>query len=155
MVFKTMPKDFNKRFDIVGCCMECDGEFLLLLRHPHKASGNKWGLPAGKREDGETLTEAVLREVEEETGIVLAPSSVEHFRSVYSRDGSFDLEWHMFSTKLEKKPIVVIEPSEHSEFKWVSPREALGMDLILDLDESIQARYGADALANEAMDRGT
>ena len=154
MVFKTKPEDFNKQFDIVGCCIEHDGKFLLLLRHPHKASGNKWGLPAGKREGGETLLEAVLREVNEETGLALSPSDIKHFRSVYVRDGSFDLEWHMFSTILDAKPSIIIEPSEHSEFKWVAPREALSMDLIHDLPESIEAFYGADALANEAMDRG-
>ena len=140
-MFKEKPADFNKRFDIVGCFLEHDNKFLLLRRQPHKANGETWGLPAGKKEENESIEQAILREVEEETGIKLSSSDVKYFDSLYVRDGDFDIEWHMFSTQLNVPPSVQCNPHEHSEFCWVLPSEALGMSLIHDLPESIQIFY--------------
>lgn len=142
---KEKPPGFNKRFDIVGCFLEHDNKFLLLRRKPHKANGNAWGLPAGKKEENESIEQAVLREVEEETGIKLSASDVRYFDSLYVRDGDFDIEWHMFSTELAAQPTVQCNPHEHSEFCWVLPSEALGMSLIHDLPESIEIFYKSSA----------
>lgn len=141
MMTKNKPADFNKQFDIVGCFLEYNGKFLLLCRHTHKANGGKWGLPAGKMDIGENTKQAVLREIKEETGLTLPELSVEYFDSLYVRDGTFDIEWHMFATKLDTKPIVRISFHEHSEYRWVAPDEALQMDLIHDLPESIRLFY--------------
>ncbi|MEK7095489.1 MAG: NUDIX hydrolase, partial [Patescibacteria group bacterium] len=117
---KERPADFNKRFDIVGCFLEHDNKFLLLRRQPNKANGDAWGLPAGKKEDDESMEQAVLREVEEETGIKLTASDIKYFDSLYVRNGDFDIEWHMFSTQLDSQPVVTCNTHEHSEFCWVS-----------------------------------
>jgi 8-oxo-dGTP diphosphatase len=142
MMSKDKPSNFNKRFDIVGCFIEYDGKFLLLRRHAHKASGDSWGLPAGKMDLGEERKQAVLREVEEETGLRLPEPQVGYYDSLYVRDGDFDIEWHMFSTKLDSLPEVQTNPHEHSEFVWVTAAEALQMNLIHDLPESIKLFYG-------------
>jgi|GEM_PF-2898761 len=78
MISKEKPADFNKRFDIVGCFLKHDNKFLLLRRQPHKANGDAWGLPAGKKEENESIEQAVLREVEEETGVKLSASDVQY-----------------------------------------------------------------------------
>lgn len=141
MWFKEKPADFNKRFDIVGCFVEHGGTFVLLHRHPHKANGDKWGLPAGKVDPGEDLKQAVMREIKEETGLKLPASSVTYFDSRYVRDGDFDIEWHMFSMQLDSLPEVTVNPHEHSEFRWVSPAESSKMNLIHDLPQSITLFY--------------
>jgi 8-oxo-dGTP diphosphatase len=138
---KEKPADFKKRFDIVGCFVEHDGKFLLLRRQPHKANGGAWGLPAGKVDAGEETKQAVLREVAEETGLNLSDTSVNYFDSLYVRDGDFDIEWHMFSTKLDSPAVITINPNEHSEFHWVSPTDAMQLQLIHDLPESIELYY--------------
>ncbi len=138
MQFKEEPENFNKRFDIVGCFMVHEDKFLLLHRHAHKANGGKWGLPAGKVDVGEGKEQAVLREIEEETGLVFKDSSVQFFDSRYVRDGDFDIEWHMFSTHIQEPIYVTINPHEHKEFRWVTPEESLQMNLIHDLPQSIK-----------------
>lgn len=138
---KDKPSNFRKRFDIIGCFIDYEGKFLLLHRHPHKTNGSMWGLPAGKKEHDENLKQGVSREVAEETGLVLTEPSVTYFDSLYVSDGSFDIEWHIFSTRLTELPLISISPSEHSAYRWVSPDEALGMPLIHDLPESIKLFY--------------
>lgn len=134
---KNKPMDFNKKFDIVGCFVESGNKFLLLHRHLHKANGDKWGLPAGKVDHGENIQQAIVRELNEETGLVFTASDLKYFDSLYVRDGNFDIEWHMFAVKIEPTPMVKINPKEHVDYKWVTSIEALQMNLIHDLPESI------------------
>jgi 8-oxo-dGTP pyrophosphatase MutT (NUDIX family) len=52
---------------------DADGRFAAVHSSPRHA----WGPPGGGREPGETLAATVVREVEEETGLVLAEEQVE------------------------------------------------------------------------------
>lgn len=52
----------------VGAVAVRDGE-LLLVRRGHGPAAGTWSVPGGRVEHGETLHEAVVREVAEETGL--------------------------------------------------------------------------------------
>lgn len=138
---KKKPNNFDTRFDIVGCFLKYDGKFLLLHRHAHKSQGNTWGLPAGKMESHETQTQAILREIQEETGLTISETSLQYCDSWYVRDGDFDIQWHVFSIVLDTQPMINIHSYEHSEYCWVTPEEALHMNLIHDLSETIKLQY--------------
>ena len=53
--------------------MVFDGDRVLLVRRGNEPSYGRWGLPGGVVELGETVKEAVVREVEEETHIRASP----------------------------------------------------------------------------------
>ena len=52
----------------VGAIAVLDGDLLLVRRGQGPAAG-EWSVPGGRVEGGELLAEAVVREVEEETGL--------------------------------------------------------------------------------------
>jgi ADP-ribose pyrophosphatase YjhB (NUDIX family) len=52
----------------VGAVVAVEGR-LLLVRRGHAPGAGEWAVPGGRVELGETLAEAVVREVAEETGV--------------------------------------------------------------------------------------
>jgi 8-oxo-dGTP diphosphatase len=52
----------------VGAVATADG-CLLLIRRGHGPAAGEWSVPGGRVEGGETLAEAVIRELAEETGV--------------------------------------------------------------------------------------
>jgi ADP-ribose pyrophosphatase YjhB (NUDIX family) len=46
-----------------------DGDRVLLVRRGQRPAAGRWSIPGGRVEAGETLAEAVVRELEEETSV--------------------------------------------------------------------------------------
>jgi 8-oxo-dGTP diphosphatase len=55
----------------VGVLLQPDGRFLLTSRPPGKVYAGYWEFPGGKFESGETLEQALRRELHEELGITI------------------------------------------------------------------------------------
>jgi ADP-ribose pyrophosphatase YjhB (NUDIX family) len=98
---------------------------VLLIRDPY---GN-WGLPKGHVEDGESLTDAALREVREETGL----SDLRLEREVGTIDWFFRTEGrlvHKFCTFhliVSERGVPVPEMAEGiTECVWLPTTEAIG-----------------------------
>jgi 8-oxo-dGTP pyrophosphatase MutT (NUDIX family) len=142
MISLEVPAGFKPKFEIASIFCECDGRFILLHRNGNKPQGNTWGVPAGKIEGSENAKGALLRELMQETGIVLDERDVNYFKKVFVRCNEYDFIYYMFHVALSEKPDVAINKSEHSEFKWVTPKEALNMPLIHDLGNCIKLFYG-------------
>jgi 8-oxo-dGTP diphosphatase len=60
----------------VGVLMQADGQFLLTSRPEGKVYAGYWEFPGGKLEAGETVEEALRRELQEELGIVIAAAQI-------------------------------------------------------------------------------
>ena len=57
----------------VGVLIRPDGDFLLTSRPPGKVYEGYWEFPGGKLESGETVEQALRRELQEEIGITIGP----------------------------------------------------------------------------------
>jgi 8-oxo-dGTP diphosphatase len=64
----------------VGVLLRASGEFLLTSRPPGKVYAGYWEFPGGKLEAGETVEQALARELHEELGIAIAPPAVQRWR---------------------------------------------------------------------------
>jgi 8-oxo-dGTP pyrophosphatase MutT (NUDIX family) len=143
MLLKEATYSFKPIFDVVSCYVEHRGRIVVLHRNNEKSQGDRWGVPAGKRKEGEDLRDAMTREIKEETGISVDRSKLQYFKTVFVRHGGYDFVYHMFSISLEKMMAIRINFKEHKDYRWVSPFDALKMPLVGDLDECIRMFYFA------------
>lgn len=64
----------------VGILQQPDGRFLLTSRPPGKVYAGYWEFPGGKLEHGETVEQALTRELHEELGVHLNPAGIARWR---------------------------------------------------------------------------
>jgi len=140
MLYERKPPGFSPINNVSGCFCEFGGEILLLKRREDKLHANKWGLPGGKANPGETPKETVIRETKEETGIDVGAHGVRLFRRTFIRYPEGDFIYDIFQSGLQRREPVVLS-TEHIDYAWATPLRALQMDLILDLDACINMLY--------------
>ena len=130
----TVPiENFGKKFDVVSLFIIVNGKILMLKRQLGKPQGGKWGPPAGKAGEGEKLEQAVCRETFEEAGIKITPDKITKYnKSYYVRHEDTDFMFYVFAANMAIEPKVVLNFLEHSEYAWLTPKEALGVDLVQD-----------------------
>ncbi len=136
------PANFRPKFEVVSCFIKDGERFLMLHRTDGEDEGDRWGVPAGKVEKGETLLDAILREAFEETGIGIGKMNIRYWGKTFVRYPDYDFIYHVYSTVLPESRGVKINEKEHKDFRWVTPEEALKMPLIRDEEMSIKLFYG-------------
>lgn len=118
-----------------------DGRVLLLQRAHHKPFGNKWGLPCGKLNDGETPLDGAIRELREETGIHLLPDDLTAHTAVCVGSADAYFSYYPFHARLDLEALVTVNPAEHQDFAWVGPLEALRLPLVDDGAEALMRLF--------------
>ena len=122
---EELKKTFWKKFTVIkaggGFVINNKEEVLLIFRR------NKWDLPKGKLDKGETLEQCAVREVREETGLkkvkLLSPLTVTYH--TYHEGTRFVLKeshWYTMTADANEKLIPQAE-EQIQEIKWVPPTE--------------------------------
>ena len=96
------------------------GNYLACKRAPHKQAAGKWEFPGGKPEDGESLENALVREIDEELGVQI--KVVRQFDRTTT--GEIDLVCFVAELTGEKPS----KSTDHSELRWVSENDLSKLD---------------------------
>ena len=101
------------------------GGKVLVVRRARRPALNLYTLPGGAVELGESLTDAVAREVREETSLSVEPVALAGHREVIARDAQGRIERHFvilcFAARwLAGEPIL---NDELDDARWVDPSE--------------------------------
>jgi len=126
----------------VSAAIVRDGKFLLVRRARPPAQG-LFTLPGGVVELGETLKQAVEREVREETGMTVEPVALAGFREAVVRDAQDRVERHFvilsFAARWQAGEPVLNE--ELSEAHWLEPAALADLTTTPGLAEIVAAAF--------------
>ncbi|WP_343487791.1 NUDIX domain-containing protein [Allomuricauda sp. d1] len=121
----TILKKFSAKIPIVtaagGLVKNKKGKILFIYRN------DKWDLPKGKIDKGETIENCALREVEEETGVkgLVVDDYLKTTYHIFKRNGQFQLKqvyWFTMHTKYDGK----LKPQKNegiTKVRWKGPKK--------------------------------
>jgi mutator protein MutT len=115
----------------VGAILLKDGALLLGRRSAHRSYPDCWDLIGGHVEPGETIEQALVREVEEETGAV--PLQFAKL-ALLSAD---DIELHVYRVDAWSGGNPSLRGDEHVELRWFTVEAACALTTLAS-DEYIQ-----------------
>lgn len=102
------------------------GLYLFLRRSPQsKRFAGQWEIPGGKADPGETIDQTLKREVSEETGLKIHNLHVAGAAEGNTPEACFV---HLMMEAVVE-PGEVRLSDEHDAFVWVTPADALKLDL--------------------------
>ena len=137
-VYETKPEGFTPLVEVSGCYLEAEGRLLLLKRSQACSQGGKWGVPAGKIEQGETPEEGAKRELFEETGIVVpCGSKFQYVHTLYVRQPHVEFSFHVFKVDVDSTLHVHLN-DEHEGFIWATDEEINEMPLVAGAREALE-----------------
>jgi ADP-ribose pyrophosphatase YjhB (NUDIX family) len=106
-----------------------DGK-VLIVRRARPPAGGLYTLPGGVVEVGETLTEAVVREVREETALAIEPVALAGYREAIAKDGDGRVRRHFVILPFAARWIAG-EPvlnEELTEALWLEPAAVTSLE---------------------------
>ena len=134
---RTYP---SRPYLAVSAAIVRDGK-VLVVRRARKPALNLYSLPGGGVEIGETLREAVAREVREETSLEVEPVALAGEREVIVRDAQGEVERHFvilcFAARWRAGEPVLNE--ELDDAHWIEPAELGGLRTTEGLAEIVAA----------------
>jgi ADP-ribose pyrophosphatase YjhB (NUDIX family) len=134
---RTYPQ---RPFLAVSAAIIRDGK-VLIVRRARKPALNLYSLPGGAVEAGESLADAVVREVSEETSLTIEPIALAGHREATTHDKEGRVERHFvilcFASRwLKGEPVL---NSELDDARWIEPAELAGYKTTEGLGEIIAA----------------
>jgi len=113
--------------ELAGNLLIEEGKLLLLYRKDEE----HWEVPGGKVEEGESPTQAAVREVEEEIGVDVELEKP-FYTGEFMKDGEMYL-WHGYIASTEDEPD--IQEEKFSELEWIDEERLDEIDLAPNLSQ--------------------
>jgi ADP-ribose pyrophosphatase YjhB (NUDIX family) len=114
---------------------------VLIVRRAMPPANGLYTLPGGGVELGETLAQAVIREVGEETGLTIEPVALAGYREFIARDAAARIERHFVILPFAARWIAgeVVLNEELAEAHWLDPSALSGLNTTEGLAEIVAA----------------
>lgn len=137
MLFKKTLNDNPPLFKAVGCICILEDKILLLKRVLGKSYPGCWGIPSGKIKENESPIKAIVRELFEETGILLSSENLTKINTYHIVNNDMSFLYTLYVSNLKISPKIKLNNKEHTKSDWFNPDNALRLELIPDLDECL------------------
>ena len=107
-----------KPINVVAAIIKKEGSYFIAQRNKEKYMGLKWEFPGGKVDPGETLSEALSREIHEELNINIRVH--EKLAQEKYKDNEINIVLHYFLCSIIDGTIKL---NEHEAMKWVEKKD--------------------------------
>ncbi len=137
MLLQSPPANFSlKAAEVAAILPFISHKILLLQRLPTHPQANLWCSPGGKLNKGEKPIEAAVRELEEETGILIHPNALIDLGKFYVCYPNGDFIVNLFKVQLDENDVTIqIKNTEHQAYCLCSLKEAKLLSLTPGLNE--------------------
>lgn len=126
---------------VVAAVIVQDGRVFCAKRPMDKILGGLWEFPGGKVEPGESLEEALIREIKEELGIEI--TITKHLLNVVHEYPSHSVNLHTYLCHWVANDLIL---HVHTDAKWVSPKELHELEWVAGDDPIIEVLQKSEAL---------
>jgi 8-oxo-dGTP diphosphatase len=100
-----------------------DGKYLVLKRHPREiAFPEHYCFPGGKVDGGDSIEETLVKEIKEESGLVMKPGKILVKDASYLRPDGQTVKVLAYLVEVEKGE-AKFDPNDFTEYKWVTADE--------------------------------
>ncbi len=117
---------------LTNLCMVEDlenGKVVLQYRSPEKNHWSGYAFPGGHIEEGESLVESVIREIEEETGLTIFHPRLAAVKNWQLEDGTRYIVFCYKATEYTGQ----LRSTEEGEVSWVDKDQLVNLDLAYDM----------------------
>lgn len=125
MIHEREPTHFQPKFEVAACYLQAHDDTILLLQYNEKKGAKRW-VPWWKLDPADDGNHelAVLREIQQETGLELSRLQIEFKQTLYLVFANgLQFTFHCYTAKLDHKPDISIQ-EEHQAYQWVHPEVA-------------------------------
>ena len=120
----------------VLCLIQKDGK--ILLQNRVKTDWQGYAFPGGHIEVGESIVDAVVREVREETGLTIYNPALCGVKQFPLKDGKYENgRYLVFLFRADKFSGEVVS-SEEGEMRWIDKRDLHKFNLVQDFDDMLK-----------------
>lgn len=110
----------------------------ILLQNRVKTDWRGYAFPGGHIEVGESIVDAVVREVREETGLTIIDPKLCGIKQFPLKDGKYENgRYLVFLFRVDKFSGEVVS-SEEGEMRWIDKRDLHKFNLVQDFDDMLK-----------------
>lgn len=122
----------TENVELAVLCLIHQGE-RLLLQNRRKKDWDGWTLPGGRIEKGESIVDAVVREMQEETGLTIHSPKLCGIKQFPIENGRYLV--FLFRTESFSGEV---RSSDEGEMRWISRSELSDFNTVNDFDELLR-----------------
>ncbi len=142
MLYREVQENAPPLFEAIGCIVSAKRKILLLKRCVDKPYPSRWGIPSGKIDGHESRIIAAIRELYEETGILVSAEQLSFVGTYHIVTTDMSFLYSLFTCRFVEFPEIRLNPKEHDRINWFTPQDCSRLPLMPDLEGCIQEALG-------------